>query len=260
MYKLSKSPVQLACLWLLVFLTACNVATTQTKTPEATVTLPAATSKAPFSQNSFQTTSDQLPPEPRLGQMQLHYPILMPPGASKTIDFSIYIPPELADASPEAFRREVLPPESPRPLGKYTEYNALILVAKQMQVELLAPNFAIQELYPAEQEVNLITPNTRTNWGWTISAPTQPNEYVLVVKVYIAGESVPRWVGSFDVLVEATLPTPPPLSTTDLILKNISDNAAALIGALLTTIVALIGLYLQYRKPKQTKNNPKTKR
>jgi hypothetical protein len=277
MRKLLKFLYQLANLLLVIFLTACGAAATaapaptveaqaainQQQTQEAALTLSAPTSAAPASQDSFQTTSDQLPAQPRLGQMQLSYPVLMPPGASKTVDFSIYIPPELASASPESFKREVLPPDSPRPLGKYTEYNALILVSQHMRVELLAPNFSINELYPAEQELDMVTPDTRTNWGWAITAPAMPNEYVLVIKVYIVGESVPRWVGSFDVLVEAATPTPAPeptftptptpISAADLILKNISDNAVTLIGTLLTTIVAIIGLYLQFRKPKETK-------
>lgn len=228
MRKLSKFSHQLASLFLMIFLTACNgvsmpiqtetAATAQAaislqQTQEAALTLPSPTSAAPISRDSFQTTSDQMPAHPRLGQMQLRYPILLPPGASKTVNFSIYIPAELADASPEAFKREVLPPDSPRPLGKYTEYNALILVSQRMRVELLAPNFAIQELYPAEQELDMLTPNAPTNWGWTITAPALPNEYVLVVKVYIAEEIVPRWVGSFDILVEAATSTPAPQPT-----------------------------------------------
>ncbi len=280
MRKLLKTQNQLASLWLLVILTACGAPSALTETPgtaaaaqqqtqEAALTLPASSSE------TIQTTSDNLPAQPRLGQMQLRYPILMPPGSSKTVDFSIYIPVELANASAESFSREVLSPENPLPLGKYTEHNALILVSQHMRVELLAPNFSVQELYPAEQELDLVTPNARANWGWTLSAPSQPNEYVLVVKVYLEDESIPRWVGSFDILVEAPTPTPAPeptsaplptptpeptftpaptpISTTNLILKNISDNAVTLIGTLLTTIVALVGLYLQHRKPKKTK-------
>ena len=279
MCKLLKLSAPLACLWLLVCLTACAganqtaapataqapAAQQQTQEAEAAIatSVSAAPTQTPSGQEAIQTTSDQLPAQPRLGQMQMDYPIVLPPGASKTVDFSIYIPRELANASPESFKREVLPPDNPRQLGKYTEYNALILVSQRMRVELLAPNFVIQELYPAEQELDLVTPNTRTNWGWTITAPLLPNEYVLVVKVYIADEKSPRWVGSFDVLVEAATPTPAPeptftptpipVSITDRILKNISDNAVTLIGTLLTTIVALIGLYLQHRKPKGAK-------
>jgi hypothetical protein len=276
MRRLSNFSIQLAYLWLLVCLTACGPLSPQPGTPaktqaaiplqqtqEAAAMLTSAPTQAPSNQQAIQTTSNQLPAQSRLGQMQLNYPILLPPGASKTVDFSIYIPRELANASPESFKLEALPPDTPRRLGQYTEYDALILISKRMRVELLAPNFAIQELYPAEQTLDLVTPNARTNWGWTLTAPLLPNEYVLVVKVYIAGEKSPRWVGSFDILVETATPTPAPeptftptpipVSTTDRILKNISDNAVTLIGALLTTIVALVGLYLQYRKPKRTK-------
>jgi hypothetical protein len=270
MRKFMKFSIQIACIWLLMLLTACSTNATQTaphptsepaaqQTEDASPSTPA----NPSGTETLETTSNDMPPQPRLGQMQISYPVVMPPGSSKTIDFSIYIPAELADASPESFKREVLPPDNPRPLGRYSEYNALILVSKRMQIELLAPNFAIENLYPAEQDLDLSTPNTRTNWGWTITAPSQPNEYVLVVKVYIANEKSPRWVGSFDVLVEAptaipsatalATPTPTPVSSADLFWKNISDNAVTLIGTLLTTIVAIIGLYLQYKKPKETK-------
>jgi len=143
-------------------------------------------------------------------------------------------------------------------LGRYTEYTTLIYVAQRMRVELVAPNFTIQELYPAEQDLDLSTPAAVTKWAWTISAPATPNEYVLVVKVYMANNAIPVWVGSFDVVVEAPTPvpqptftpSPTPISTTERIFQNIADNAVTLIAALLTTIVALIGLYLQQRKPR----------
>jgi hypothetical protein len=226
-----------------------------------------APTSAPALQDTLETTSNDLPTQARLGQMQVNYPVVMLPGSSKTVNFSIYIPAELAEAAPESFKREVLPPESPRPLGKYSEYNSLILIEKRMRVELVAPGFALQELYPAEQELDLSTPLARTNWGWTITAPAQPNEYVLVLRVFSGNEKSPSWVGSFDVVVEAPtatpapaitpLPSPTPLSASELILKNISDNAVTLIGTLLTTLVAILGLYLQYRKPKPGKEKGK---
>ncbi|MCX6068560.1 MAG: hypothetical protein NT121_22910, partial [Chloroflexi bacterium] len=204
--------------------------------------------------DTFQATSDQTPAQSRLGQIQVEYPILLQPGASKTVNFSIYIPAELADASPESFKREVLSPDNPRQLGKYREYSALILVSKRMRVELLAPNFIVQEIYPADQDLDMGTTQARTNWGWTITGPAIPNEYVLVIKVFIANEKAPSWVGSFDVIVEPATPTPAPeptitstpnptatpLSATDRFVQNIADNAVTLIGTLLTTIVALI--------------------
>jgi hypothetical protein len=180
------------------------------------------------------------------------------PGASKTVNFHISIPTELASAAIDSYQRDVRQPDSPRPLGRYTEYTTLIYVAQRMRVELVAPNFTIQELYPSEQDLDLSTPAVVTKWGWTISAPATPNEYVLVVKVYMANNAIPIWVGSFDVVVEAPTPVPQPtftpaptpLSATDRVLRNITDNAVTLIAALLTTIVALIGLYLQQRKPR----------
>jgi hypothetical protein len=267
MRKFMKIPVQMSCVWLLVFLAACSgMMPASTSEPAAQQTEDAATSAPAFNPSgseTLETTSNTMPAQPKLGQMQINYPVVMLPGSSKTVNFSIYIPQELADASPESFKREVLPPDSPRPLGKYSEYNALILVSKRMRIELIAPNFVIQNLYPAEQDLNFSTANVRTNWGWTIIAPSQPNEYVLVVQVFIANEKSPSWVGSFDVLVEAptatvppapiNTPTPTPVSAADLFWKNISDNAVTLIGTILTTLVAIIGLYLQYKKPKETK-------
>lgn len=267
-----------AAISLCLLLSGCGAAATQAPAPtegaqetaapvvEPTSVLVAATPTLAVS-DTFQATSDQTPAHSRLGQIQVEYPILLQPGASKTVNFSIYIPAELADASPESFKREVLPPDSPRQLGKYREYSALILVSKRMRVELLAPNFIIQELYPVDQDLDMVTPQARTNWGWTITAPNVPNEYVLVIKVFMANEKAPTWVGSFDVVVEPATPTPAPeptitptpnptatpLSATDRFMQNVADNAVTLIGTLLTTIVALIGLYLQHRKPKEKK-------
>jgi hypothetical protein len=211
--------------------------------------------------DKVETTSEQVPVESRLGQLFVQYPILLQPGASKTVSFHISIPAEIASLSPDSIKRDVRQPDNPRPLGRYTEYTALILVSQSMRVELVAPNFVIDELYPSEQELDFFTPNAVTNWGWTITAPNTPNEYVLVIKVYMSNKAIPIWVGSFDIVVEAPtpaplptlIPTPTPISITDRILQNIADNAVTLIGALLTTIVAIIGLYLQQRKPKVPK-------
>jgi hypothetical protein len=210
---------------------------------------------------TLETTTEQIPAQSRLGQLFIQYPVYLQPGASKVINFQISLPAELADTSSDSYKPDVRPADSPRPLGKYSDYTTLILVNQRMRVELIAPNFTIQELYPTEQPLDLTTPNARTKWGWTITAPNLPNEYVLVVKVYMLGTEAPIWVGSFDVVVAAPTPTPvqtatpapPPLSTSALILKNLADNMVTLIGTTLTTLVALLGLYLQYRKRKTTK-------
>jgi len=230
-------------------------ATAQASTPAAV--RPTST----LAENVIETTTAQVPAAPHLGQLYVQYPLVIQPGASKTVNFHLTIPSELASSSIDSYQRDVRQPDSPRPLGKYTEYTTLIYVAQRMRVELVAPNFTVLALYPAVQNLDLKTPSAITKWGWTISAPTTPNEYVLVVKVYLATNPVPIWVGSFDVVVEAPTPVPQPtftpaptpISTTERIFQNIADNAVTLIAALLTTIVALIGLYFQQRKPRTHK-------
>jgi hypothetical protein len=255
-----RKPTNLICKTLVIFfafllglsINACQGLISPATPAPAQATAPALAEKV------IETTTEQVPATPHLGQLYVQYPLVIQPGASKTVNFHISIPSELASSSIDSYQRDVRQPNDPRPLGRYTEYTTLIFVAQRMRVELVAPNFAIQELYPAEQSLDLSTPTAATKWGWTISAPATPNEYVLVVKVYMATNPVPIWVGSFDVVVEAPTPVPlptftpapTPLSTTDRVFQNIADNAVTLIAALLTTIVALLGLYLQQRKPR----------
>jgi hypothetical protein len=244
----------------------CAPAATQVPTGSPSPNIKPTTAGAvasPISSSTLETTSNQLPAKASLGQLTLQYPILMNPGASKTVSLQISIPAELASASPESFKRDVRSADSPRLLGKFNEYSALVLVTKKMRVEIVAPNFNIQDLYPAEQDLDVGTPEAITRWGWTITAPGEPNEYVLVLKVYMANQATPSWVGSFDVIVAAPTKepqataspstTPTPFSTGERILRNIADNAVTLITALLTAMVALLGLYFQYRKPKEPK-------
>ena len=214
-----------------------------------------------IAQLKLETTSAQIPTKSRLGQLLVEYPILLQPGANKTVNFQISLPAELANSSSDTYKPDIRPADSPRPMGKYREYTALILVNQRMHVELVAPNFAIQQIYPSAQDLDMETPNAISKWGWIITAPSQPNEYVLVLKVYASGNDIPIWVGSFDVSVQAANPTPgltptpfpTPQSIGARFVQNIADNAVTLIGALLTTMVAVLGLYLQNRKNKTTK-------
>ena len=242
---------------LCLILPGCGIQPTQTSTTTEVPTeiiLPPTESP----QNTqVETTAGVIPNKEIVGNLNIQYPVKINSGSSKTISLHINIPAELA--SLENYQVDARQPDNPHPLGKYSDFSTLILVSAKMRVELVAPNFTVQELYPSEQTLDLSVPNPHADWGWTITAPGLPNEYVLVVKVFLAENPVPAWVGSFDVEVTdpTILPTPAPVPTdrpySDRILEDLADNIVTLIGALLTTIVALIGLYFQYRKTKAGK-------
>jgi hypothetical protein len=209
----------------------------------------------PQQNNQVEITAGVIPNKEIIGNLNIQYPVKINSASSKTISLHINIPAELA--SLDNYQVDARQPDNPHPLGKYSDFSTLILVSAKMRVELIAPNFTIQALYPSEQILDISSPNPHADWGWTVTAPKLPNEYVLVVRIFIAENPVPSWVGSFDVEVTepAALPTPAPTSKpySERILEDLANNAVTLIGALLTTIVAVLGLYFQNRKTKTGK-------
>lgn len=265
----------IALFWLAVFaFAACSPASTPaaavTQEPtaapalsEVTSTSPAPPTRGPdipstrVPDQAVQTTQAQIPAQARVGQLEISYPPLLSPGGSKTLEAAVYLPAELVNADPEPFTREIIS-SSPSPLpGRYETYRALVFLTPSMRAELVAPGFSSTELYPASQAVDLATPNTVTYWAWAIVAPQQPQEYMATVRLFLAGEEAPRWVGSFTIIVAAATPTQAPTPTptpapsgADALIDGLGKvtGVIAALGALLTAIVGLFKLISDARK------------
>jgi len=211
----------------------------------------APSAEATSSEKAVQTTAKDLPAGAKVGQLQVDYPGLLLPGGSKTIEVSVYVPVELAGADPAPFIRDLIP-ANPKPLlGSYERYHALIFLSHAMRAELVAPGFIVSELYPADQQVEIDSPNIATHWAWSILAPQQPGEFMATVRLFLEGESVPRWVGSFSVTVAQPTPTQTPVpDPADAIISGMgkATGVIAAIGALLAAIAGIIKVASEWKK------------
>jgi len=254
--------------WLL--LTACSAASATpaavvtsepvqepTQAPAGGPTRAPAVPSAQVPTQPVQTTLAQTPANARVGQLEIAYPPLLSPGASKTLEAAVYLPTELVNADPEPFTREIISP-NPNPLpGRYETYRALVFLTPAMRAELIAPGFSQTELYPASQTVDLTAPNVVTHWAWSIVAPQQPQEYTATVRLFLEGEEAPRWVGSFTILVAAATPTQAPTATptpTPAPVDSLVDGLGkvtgviAAVGALLAALAGIFKFISELRK------------
>lgn len=137
-----------------------------------------------------------------LGEVNIEYPIRMTSGSSDVVVLSVYVPAMLASLVPLEVERVEIPPDAPAVAGELNRYRATILVAGTMRIELQSLGFAIEDLYPATQNIDLDEVNKATVWAWTVQAPERTGTYVLVVRAYRIGEgdeARPSWIRSLAV-------------------------------------------------------------
>ena len=222
-----------------------------------------------------------------LGELEVEYPMQMSPDSSDTVIVSIYVPIQLASASPMSIERIVVTPDAPRIMGKLSSYYATILIAKTMRVELssVRRGFEIENLYPPVQEVNIYDFDKPTYWAWTIKAPSTLGSHVLVIRVYLGEATNPSWVGCIEIEVvkltptpvptdtptstptltptptltqiPSPMPTPTPTLTPTLVppgrklVDQLIENSAAILIALITVSGALAGAYAEIKNSKR---------
>lgn len=202
-----------------------------------------------------------------LGELKVEYPMQMSPDSSDTVSVSVYVPIQLASASPKTFERIVVTPDAPRIMGKLSSHYAVMLIAKTMRVELssVREGFEIENLYPPLQQVNIYDVYKPTYWAWTIKAPSTLGSHVLVIRVYLGEATNPSWVGCIEIEVVELIPTPvptdTPTSTPTLtptptstptptlvppvrqVVGQLIDNSASILIALITLSGTLAGVY-----------------
>lgn len=176
---------------------------TPTPTPMTTLT-PAPTSTKPLEMAQETTITDK----DALAQLEVEYPVSLRPNESANIFLKIYVPPELASIEPEVFTRIIIPPDEPYKLRELKTHYSVILASRVMRVELSSQAFQIEDIYPATQEVDLDAGNKATVWGWNIVAPGSAGRHELTCKVYRGEDEAPNWVGSIEVEVTESTPTP----------------------------------------------------
>lgn len=137
-----------------------------------------------------------------LGEVNIEYPIRMTAGSSDVVVLSVYVPAMLASLVPIEVERVEIPPDAPAVAGELNRYRATILVAGTMRIELHSLGFAVEDLYPATQAIDIDEVNVATVWAWNVQAPERPGTYVLVVSAYRIGEgneARPSWIRSLSV-------------------------------------------------------------
>jgi hypothetical protein len=146
-----------------------------------------------------------------LGEVNIEYPIRMTAGSSDVVVLSVYVPAMLASLEPLEVERVEIPPDAPVVAGELNRYRATILVASTMRIELHSLGFAIEDLYPATQTIDIDEVNKATVWAWNVQAPEHPGSYVLVVTASRIGkgdEARPSWIRSLAVEVAGPGGTP----------------------------------------------------
>ena len=210
----------------------------------------------------FETTRATTSDSETLGELDVEYPMRVSPGSSDTVILSIYVPASLASLKPMSVERVQLPDDVPAIIGDLNSYRTTILVAETMRAELSSPGFEVESLHPAQQQVNIHEVNQPTSWAWTIRAPSSLGRQVFTLRIYLNQEISPAWVGSFHVEVVESSPTrapthtiaptstlaPTPLTPLSRAVNELIDNSATVLGAVLSFIAAMFGIYVRRSK------------
>lgn len=206
------------------------------KTPTAVVAATATAKKPPDTSGTgkfpFEGTVDA-DADSQFGQIDVEYPLRFTPGSSDVLRALIAMPPEMASLKPIAFERIPVPTDAPPIIGETTAYQATILVAGTMRLELSSPTIAVDALTALTQSVDVGNAGNSTMWAWSLVAPETAGLHVLVLKTFLGDDPNPVWLRSFQ--VEVTAPE-----------TNIPfwdrPGGTALIGAFTSILGALIGL------------------
>jgi hypothetical protein len=166
----------------------------------------------------YEAAQDTAPPEtPQLGEIDIEYPIRMSPRSSDVVVLWVYIPEMLVSVIPLPFDRVEIPPDAPPVIGELNSYQASILIASSMRVELSSPVFEIESLFPATQDVDTNSIARPTFWAWSIVAPGEIGSHIVTVQVYLGNDSTASWVRSLQIDVVEFTPTALPTPTATLI-------------------------------------------
>jgi hypothetical protein len=207
-----------------------------------------------------------------LGQLAIEYPLIMLPGSSDVFVLQISIPELLASVEPMAVSQVRSHSDVPRVVGQPNSFMVVVCVTETMRAELTSIAFNIQNNGSSIQEIDLDDYEKTTYWTWTIQ-PKQDvaGSQILTLLLYPDNSDTPWWSGHLEVdVVNPTptpgvptvtptytpqptfTPTPSPTSTPQPPLIRVGDavidDFPAVLTAILTFIIGIVGLRLQYGK------------
>lgn len=205
--------------------------------------------------------------ELRSGGIQILYPVYLLPNESETVSLKAYLSSEYAKVVPTELVRVPISPDA-LPVFSLGTYQAQTLLYKTMRAELVSQGLAVSPIQEnVTKEISFTEPGTPTTWGWIIQSPEYTGRQVFVLSIYVADNLEAIWFGSFEVQVVSPTSTPmpgaTPTPTSEPILektKNVLiENIAAVLGSLLAFVLGLLGIYFQFVRPNQHKNDRNTR-
>jgi hypothetical protein len=148
-----------------------------------------------------------------LGEVEVSIPRLISPKSSNTIRVTIYRPSELASADPASFVIVEIDNDNFKTVspvyGKLFQDRRTILIDGRMKVEIAAPAFEVERLFPQIQTVETEEPEKPTRWAWTVIAPETQGVHVINFKVFVdEGSETPSWLGAYQIEVKQPVSTP----------------------------------------------------
>jgi len=180
--------------------TAMAMASQQYATIQAALT---ATKRAATSTTTtYETNQDpNITPSNTIGKIEIEYPVQMMPFESGTVLVHVSVPSQLVNVNLETLTRISIPASGSTQIEGLSEFSTNILVAERMSVVLSSPTFQVEELIQSTQTVHPAVAGWITSWAWTITAPKEYGAHVFTVRVYLLDDTVPAWLGSFNVII-----------------------------------------------------------
>jgi hypothetical protein len=180
--------------------TAMALATQQYATIQAALT--ATKRAATGTTTTYETTDDpNITPINTVGKIEVEYPVQMLPVESGTVLVHVSVPSQLVDVNLETLTRIPIPASGSTQIEGLSEFSTNILVAERMSVVLSSPTFQVEDLIESTQTVHTGIAGWITSWAWTITAPKESGTHVFTIRVYLLDDTVPAWLGSFNVII-----------------------------------------------------------
>lgn len=205
---------------------------------------------------SVKTTANvNAPDNLGLGEMNLASPDTMLMGETRTIRLQMSPAGQLASTTPVAS-----PGKTPNLPQFVYKFGGNIQLYAVMIAELRTLSFDVDKPGPIRRDLSPTVPAT---WDWIVR-PRSPGRQQLAIEI-----SVPAVIGGIDsqlttlqdvpieILVQAPTPTPVPL--TERLADSITNNAGAIVVALIGLIGTLTGILIKMRSD-QDKSEHKTPR
>ena len=151
---------------------------------------------------AYETTEDpNITQSNTIGELEVKYSAQMMPSEREIVLVHVSVPPQLVNVNLETLTRIQISTTGTTQIETLGKFKTNIRTAERMRVMLSSPTLQIEDVMESTQTIPTGIAGWITSWAWTIKAPEEYGTHIFTVNVYLLDDTVPAWLGSFNVMI-----------------------------------------------------------